>query len=386
MQNIMLRLVREPSEFFTMRDTWNDLLKRSRADTIFLTWEWMYTWWECFGTGKKLFIIIAEDDSGIVGIAPLHITRERFFGLRTLKHIEFLGSTGVITEYQDFIILQDREDEILPCFLDIIFNNSPEWDVMNFVSMKQDGLNLKKMRAYCDKKDKEYLEYNLIISPYIELSQSLDEYMKSLSNKSRWKLKDYRKKLEKDRLVELVETNDVMAVQKDLEIITMLHQKRWQEKGGSGSFNNSREDYWKFHRKVAKKFFENGWLYLLKLVVEGKPVAGHYSFIYGNIVYCHTVGFDPEWSNFNVGSVLQLLAIENTIRKGAREFDFLRGTEQYKYYWTKKERISVDTVILRSKGIARRIEIERRIRRFIKSLIPITLAEKIYQRLINRGT
>ena len=32
-----------------LRDEWNDLLRRSRFDTVFLTWEWQSTWWQHLG-------------------------------------------------------------------------------------------------------------------------------------------------------------------------------------------------------------------------------------------------------------------------------------------------------------------------------------------------
>jgi CelD/BcsL family acetyltransferase involved in cellulose biosynthesis len=381
-----LRIINNPSELFTLRDAWNELLKKSASDTAFLTWEWMYTWWECFGEGKKLFIVIAEDEGAIVGIAPLHLTRERIFGLRSLRHLEFLGSTGVITEYQDFIILKGREQELVPAFLDFLFERFLEWDAMNLVSMKKDGINLIQVRMYCDVKGIQYWEYNSNISPYIELPASFDEYMQSLSRNSRWRFRSLKKKLESGRKVEMLETKDKIAAAADFSTIMHLHQKRWDQKGGTGSFAQHRIQYLKFHNKIVQRFFDNGWLYLLRLIVDGLPVAGQYNFIYNNVVYYHSVGFDPEWAEHNVGSVLQLNAVEDSIQKGATEFDFLRGTEQYKYLWTKKEHISVDTVFWRTEKIARRAAAERKIRKTMKAFFPKTIVEKIYHLIFNRGT
>jgi CelD/BcsL family acetyltransferase involved in cellulose biosynthesis len=381
-----LRIICNTSEFITLRDTWNDLLIRSSSNTVFLTWEWMYTWWSCFGKGKELCIIIAEDEGSIVGIAPLHIIRERIFGLSTLRHIEFLGSTGIITEYQDFIILQGREQEIVNIFMDFLFSRTIEWDAMNFVSMKQDGLNNKLILNYCDNREIKYSVYNTNVSPYIELPPNFDEYMQSLSRNSRWRFKSLKKKLGNGRKVEIVETKDKTTVASDFSTIMHLHQIRWEDKGGDGSFAKHRAQYLRFHSEVVQKFYDNGWLYLLQLKVDGVPVAGQYNFFYHNVVCYHSVGFDPEWAEHNVGSVLQLNAIEDSIQKGAKEFDFLRGTEQYKYLWAKYEHISVDTVIWRSIKIERRVAVERKIRRTMKSLFPKSLAEKIYLRMFNRGT
>ncbi len=378
------RIVADESELKDLRDAWNTILMRSISDTVFLTWEWMYSWWECFGEGKELFVVIAEEDDEIIGLAPLHRTRAKIFGLRTLTHLEFLGTTGVITEYPDLIIQKGREHDLIPAFMEFLFRNSSEWDVLNLTSMRQDSENLKLIMAYCEMKGVQYWEYALNASPYIELPADMDEYMKSLSNKSRWKFKDYRKKLEKGRRVELLETKNKQEVSGDFLTIMQLHQKRWEHKGGPGSFAQSRTRFLNFHNRVVQLCFDNKWLSLLRLNVDGVSVAGHYSLMYHDKVYCHTVGFDPDWAEHNVGSVLQLLAIEDSIRKGAKEFDFLRGTEQYKYYWTKKEHICIDTAIWRSRAIARRVIAERKLRKAAKALLPKNLGERIYRKVMNR--
>jgi CelD/BcsL family acetyltransferase involved in cellulose biosynthesis len=44
-------------------------------------------------------------------------------------------------------------------------------------------------------------------------------------------------------------------------------------------------------------------------------------------------GFDPQWAAFSPGVLLIAHAIEEAIREGQQEFDFLRGNEPYKYLW-----------------------------------------------------
>jgi CelD/BcsL family acetyltransferase involved in cellulose biosynthesis len=379
-----LRVITSHSELATLHEEWNALLERSVSDTVFLTWEWMYTWWECFSENKKLFVIVAEDEGAIIGIAPLHITRSRYFGLRTLRHIEFLGTSGVITEYLDFIIQKGQEQELVPALLNFLFKNSSEWDALNLVSMKQDALNLQLIKEYCKEKGLQSWEYASRIAPYIELPASMDEYMQSLSNNSRWRFRKQRKTLENGRNVELLETKDKKAVAPDFTTIMQLHQKRWEQKGGPGSFAEERVGFLKFHKTIVQRFFDNGWLYLLRLLVDGIPTAGHYNYFYHNKVYYHSIGFDPEWAEYNVGSVLQLLAVEDSIGKGAKEFDFLSGNEPYKYSWTKKDRTSVDTAVWRSQRIEHRVDVERKLRKAAKVLFPKTIVEKIFRRIVNR--
>ncbi len=67
---------RQDKDFFSIQYQWNQLLKESDNDNIFLTWEWVYTWWEVFGGESELFIITVKNDKGdLIGIAPLHIKK-----------------------------------------------------------------------------------------------------------------------------------------------------------------------------------------------------------------------------------------------------------------------------------------------------------------------
>src|SRR5690606_16851246 len=41
-----------PNGFEALQAEWNALLRRSRFNTIFLTYEWQTTWWEYLGEGE----------------------------------------------------------------------------------------------------------------------------------------------------------------------------------------------------------------------------------------------------------------------------------------------------------------------------------------------
>ena len=49
---------------------WNYLLKSGETDTIFLTNYWQKTWWNCFGRGRLLIILIQKEIQP-VAMAPL---------------------------------------------------------------------------------------------------------------------------------------------------------------------------------------------------------------------------------------------------------------------------------------------------------------------------
>ena len=47
--------------FWALKPEWNDLLRRSYYDNLFLTWEWQSTWWKHLGEGDLMAMLTEED-------------------------------------------------------------------------------------------------------------------------------------------------------------------------------------------------------------------------------------------------------------------------------------------------------------------------------------
>lgn len=383
---ITVRIIDNEQDFEAIKNEWDELLKASNSDNIFLTWEWLYTWWKYFGKGKKLLIVLAEENDKIIGIAPLYLlTKVRYFGIRPLSHIEFIGSTNSSSEYLDFILMRGREQEILSLILKKLVDcKTAKWDTLNLVSIKKASENLELFRRFSRENNHIHRDYGEFICPFIVLPGSLDEFFMTLNPNSRQKFRKYRRNFEKDYVVSLIHTENKDDLDRDFRIFVDLHQKRWTEKDGKGAFTETRENYKEFHNEIASRFFDKGWLYLVSLKAGDKIVAAQYDFIYGEKIYCFQVGFDPEWAKSRVATVLQIMVIEDGIKRGLIEFDFLRGTEDYKFIWTKESRPSINSVIWKSKVTFYEISFERKIRGIIKFLFPAILKQKIYSSLFSR--
>ena len=81
-----------------------------------------------------------------------------------------------------------------------------------------------------------------------------------------------------------------------------------------------------------------GMAHVFVLESKGKAIAALYGFSVGKTFTFYQCGMDPAWSRLSVGLVMMGCALEEAIRTGHDEFDFLRGDEAYKFQWTKKAR------------------------------------------------
>ena len=84
---------------------WNHVLAQSCSDNIFLTWEWVFNWWQIYGKNKKLFVLtLTDQNETIVAIAPFYCRRKRILKSFRINEVRFLG-TG---------------EDVSPVYLDII--------------------------------------------------------------------------------------------------------------------------------------------------------------------------------------------------------------------------------------------------------------------------
>ena len=73
-------------------------------------------------------------------------------------------------------------------------------------------------------------------------------------------------------------------------------------------------------------------------VSTASPVAAELTFLYGGTCYAYNGCHDPGWRGEHVGTILQWEVIRHAILAGCREYDFLRGTEEYKTHWGSEPR------------------------------------------------
>jgi CelD/BcsL family acetyltransferase involved in cellulose biosynthesis len=86
-----------------------------------------------------------------------------------------------------------------------------------------------------------------------------------------------------------------------------------------------------FH-EIAAAAHSDGTLQLMFAVIEDQLAATLFNFDYDGRIWVYNSGFDPEaYSHLSAGVVLTAKAIEAAIENGRHTFDFLRGSETYKY-------------------------------------------------------
>ena len=98
----------------------------------------------------------------------------------------------------------------------------------------------------------------------------------------------------------------------------------------------------RFHSELASMADAEGRLRLRFLRYGGRPIAFWYCFTLQGRVFAYQQGFNPEWGDRKVATVLLYDVIEEACREGMIELDLLRGSSQFKSRWTETQRELLD--------------------------------------------
>src|SRR5215472_9235755 len=80
-QTLSVESCRTWDELIWHKKDWERLLNAMSEPSIFMTPEWLGSWWKAFGQNKKFVGVIFRDPLGqIVAIAPLYEQRSGIFG------------------------------------------------------------------------------------------------------------------------------------------------------------------------------------------------------------------------------------------------------------------------------------------------------------------
>ena len=341
---LKIRCVDSFEDFLNLENVWTETLQRSGNNNIFSTWEWLSSWWRYFGKNKqRLLILLAEDEGKLIGIAPLMLSVESLFGLK-LKKIQFIGAD--ISDYCDFI-LAAKPQECLTEFLKVLSKIDAKWDLMQLANINNTSLTLRLIGKISS--DLRIVSISAISEcPYIVLPSSYTDFENSLNAKRRKNLRRSLRQLNDNFTVEFAHAFDLEILETNMNTFFDLHQKRFISKGLPGKF--SKEQTRSFHLDIARFFFKKGWLGLSILKLSNIPVAALYGFHYGSKYFYYLSGWDPAYSKYGISNLIIANTIAKSIEKGLKEFDFLRGAEEYKNWWNVKSHYNHQIILVR-KGV-----------------------------------
>lgn len=310
--------------FESLAGDWNSLLRRSAADTIFLTLEFQRTWWQHLGEGELLILAIRDSTSGdgeLVAIAPFFLTNNSQ-GQRVLSTV----GCQEVADYLDLIVATGHEKRSYAALVDYLASPSaPAWDVLDLCNIHQDSPTLDMLPGLAKAQGWTTSTAKDDVCPVVQLPETWEEYLEMLEGKQR---REIRRKL---RRASSSEDWYIVGPDQDLEAeMEGFLDLMAASTPDKADFLSPRMRG--FFRHLARIMYDAGWLQLVFLTVGERKAAAYFNFIYDNRVLVYNSGLD--WQAFprlGAGIILTAHCIRHAIEHGRQVFDFMQGDERYKY-------------------------------------------------------
>lgn len=275
-------------------------------------------WWEEFGAGKELLVLTFSDPDP-VGLAclvldPLSATLG-FLGDDDLT--DYMGPVSAGPEYLRAIA------ETLVTYA---VNEIPGWSCLHVRCMPVPFGFAEWLAEAADRLGLHFEVDEHEMTAVLALPDTFEAYLDQLGKHRRHEL---RRKLRRfDEAVgdaQLV-TAAPQTLEADLGRFFAMHRGSGGDKGGFLGLERT-----SFFERIAREFAPAGLLSLDFLEVAGKPVASTFSFSYAGSFNLYNSAFDPSSAAISPGIVICVRLIARCIGQGMGRFDFLRGTERYKF-------------------------------------------------------
>lgn len=301
--------------FTSLASYWPDSKNKLIWEPLFVIPSWLEVWWQAFASESELYLRAVWKDGDIIGIAPLMLVGET---------AAFIGSVDVC-DYLDFVVAPGREREFFTAIFDDLRREGINRLELN--PLRPDSTVMTEMiplmkewqhDAQCTLED---------VSPAVDLPPTWEEYLALLVTKQRHEVKRKLRRLEEAGQVSYRFIEDRVSAQGIMDTFLSMFTESRVDKAG---FLSVRRE--SFFRSLTEVMADAGLLRLGILELDALPVAMIITFDYRDCVYLYNSGYNPECRSLSVGLLSKVLCIKDSIARGKKRFDFLKGGEVYKYH------------------------------------------------------
>ncbi len=305
---------------------WNDLLAQSAVNVPFLRHEYLRAWFQTLGGGEwpsgELAVVTARKGGELAGIAPFFLTEQD--GAPALV---LLGGIE-ISDYLDLIVRPDDLPDFVAGLFDFLAGRAglPAWRGLELYNLPEESPTLAALQANSAK-----CGWTCTVEPfrpavYVPLTGDFETYLAGIDKKQRHEIRRKMRRAEESGLGMrwyIVEDESTLDAEIDDLIALMANDDHKEE-----FLTEVMRTQMKASVHAA---FKAGWLQLAFLEISGKKAAGYLNFDYGDRIWSYNSGLGFEFRELSPGWVLLGYLLQWANDNGRREFDFMRGDEEYKF-------------------------------------------------------
>ncbi|MBC8280035.1 MAG: GNAT family N-acetyltransferase [Chloroflexi bacterium] len=319
------------TSFQEIESEWESVLRDSPEDTLFLTSQWQKVWWDTFGEDHTMCGFTYPASNEVAAIASL---------AKSGDTVSFMGSEDTF-DYNDFLIRPGHEEGFYKTLLECM--EEQDFRMLRLVSLRETSPTLELLPDMARKQGYTVEVEEEDVTSGIGLPGTWDEYLGLLNKKDRHELRRKLRRMDAQTDWKWYSVNEPTEVKERLgEFINLMRQSR----ADKDEFMTPERE--RFFYNITQRMSELGQLQLYFLEMDGSTVATSLCFDYGGSRLLYNSGYDPEYSYYSVGLLLNAMCLKDAIERGLTYFDFLRGPEPYKAHLGGQQRNLYQMVVTKS--------------------------------------
>ncbi len=321
-----LRLIDSIADFKKIRDEWNYLYDECQSTTIFLSWDWMFTWWEVFNKSisSKLFILSVYENNKLIGVAPFHILHSFPKSLIHGRTISFIGcgeenTDKIVSQYADFIVKPEKQEIMISAVSEYLNKNKRKWDFADFQFLLEDSVISQCFTDGVTRVHTQLSQYGNRF--YIPEMNDFDDFLEQMENRWSKMYKKKNRKLNKDGDVRIENSLDIDTAKVAFKQLADMHEARWKNRTDINIFKS--ELFNEFHIKLLERLVPQNKASINTLFLDNEPLASYYYFTDKAQLHYYQSGFYSKHANRYSPLFLLVCNEIGLAIKDKKRFDFM---------------------------------------------------------------
>jgi CelD/BcsL family acetyltransferase involved in cellulose biosynthesis len=224
---------------------------------------------------------------------------------------------------------------------------SKPWQVLDWQNIPEGSPTLPVLKIEAKKHGWDFAQERTYHAPSIPLSGDFDIYLSKIDKKQRHEIRRKMRRAEESGSdVRWYFATDAATLEADVDaFMAMMAEEPDKAKFLTEAMRRQMQ-------LSCRAAFENGWLQLAFLEVDGQRAAGYLNFDYLNRIWIYNSGISRRFLELSPGWVLLGYLLQWANENKRLEFDFMRGNEDYKYRFGALDHDLVRAKVTRSTHVA----------------------------------
>ncbi|KZK77754.1 hypothetical protein PsW64_03382 [Pseudovibrio sp. W64] len=332
LQNPSVCVLQSAVEVAELQQQWHQLEQASKGNPVFQSYAWTMAMLENPASVQSAKIFAVYDQQSLIAVLPLRIEKQK-----SLKALTGLGEP--FQQYSEMLLTPGYNPAAVLDYLKPHLQKAGA-DVIHLRQIRESGA----LYEYASTHFTEVGEADG--APWLDLNQwdSFEDYLKSISARSRKTIRNQRNRLHKSAGL-----SHRVIRQEDPELETMLlrtlnGRENWVEAMGYSSRALEGDGLQNVLLSLSKGTAKGCELIAFELKHGDLPISTEWGFLFEGCYSAYMADWNPDYEQSSPGKLHQMDVIEACFALGIDKVDFLKPASRYKMTWTSQVASVFDAV------------------------------------------